>query len=124
TWLLVLAPWTYRNYLIHGRLMPVSLAGTGVAPVTHDEVERRGLTVSLLLKAWREPGPLATRMTREFGHFWEFTPARLMTDDPVRRQALHRLDLRLPTQPMVDRSLRDLVSAASFGIELILALAG
>lgn len=124
TCLLVLAPWTYRNYLIHGRLMPVSLAGTAVAPVTHAEVERQGLTVSLLLKAWHEPGALAMRMTREFGHFWEFTPMRLMTDDPARRQALHRLDPRLPTRPLFDRFLRDLVSAASFGIEMILAVAG
>ena len=124
TCLLVLAPWTYRNYRIHGRLMPVSLAGTGLAPVTQAEVERRGLTVSLLVKAWQEPGALAMRMTREFGHFWEFTPTRLMTDDPVRRQALHRLDQRLPTEPLFDRSLRDLVSAASFGLEVILALAG
>ncbi len=122
--LLVLAPWTYRNYLIHGRLMPVSTAGTAIAPVTHGEIERRGLTASLLLKAWREPGVLATRMTREFGHFWELAPERLMTDDSVRRQALHNRDRRLPTQPMFDRSLRDLVSAASFGVELILALAG
>jgi 4-amino-4-deoxy-L-arabinose transferase-like glycosyltransferase len=122
--ILVLAPWTYRNYLVYGRLSPISLAGTSAAPVPANEVERRGLTAALLYQAWREPLALATRMAREFGHFWELTPARLATDNPARLELLHRRDQRLPTAPILPRGLRDLVSAASFGIELVLALAG
>jgi hypothetical protein len=63
-------------------------------------------------------------MAREFGHFWELVPSRLVTDDPDRREALHRHDPRLPTQPAFSRSLRDVVSAASFGLELLLAVGG
>jgi 4-amino-4-deoxy-L-arabinose transferase-like glycosyltransferase len=121
---LVLVPWTYRNYGVYGRLSPISRAGTSAAPVSANEVERRGLTAALLYKAWREPLALATRMASEFGHFWELTPARLATDDPARREQLHRRDLRLPTAPIFPRTPRDLVSAASFGLELVLALAG
>jgi 4-amino-4-deoxy-L-arabinose transferase-like glycosyltransferase len=121
---LVLAPWTYRNYRVYGRLTPISRAGIRAAPVPADEAERRGLTVALLYKARQEPLALAGRMAREFGHFWELTPERLATDDPARRELLHRQDPRLPTAPVVSRRLRDAVSAASFGIELVLGLAG
>jgi len=122
--LLVLAPWTYRSYRVHGRLIPVSLAGTRGASVSPGEVEQRGVAGALMDKARTEPLALASRMAREFGHFWELVPSRLVTDDPARREALHRGDPRLPTQPSFSRSLRDAVSAASFGIELLLALGG
>ncbi|MFL5495215.1 MAG: glycosyltransferase family 39 protein [Gemmatimonadales bacterium] len=120
----VLAPWTYRNYRVYGRLSPISRAGTPAAPVPADEVERRGLTVALLHEAWREPLVLGGRMGREFRHFWELTPERLVTDDTSRRELLHRRDPRLPVAPAFPRSLRDAVSAASSAIELILGLAG
>ena len=94
------------------------------APVPANEVERLGLTVALLHKAWREPLALGGRMASEFGHFWELIPERLATDDPARRELLHRRDRRLPTAPTFSRRLRDAVSAASFGIELVLGLAG
>lgn len=122
--LLVLAPWTWRNYLVYHRLIPVSLAGTHVAPAPRAEVERRGLAAAILEEGEREPLMLAGRMAREFGHFWELTPTRLMTDDPVQREALHRRDPRLATEPAFSRPLRDRVSALSFGLELLLAVGG
>lgn len=122
--LFVLAPWTYRNYRVHGRLIPVSLAGTRGGSVSPDEIEQSGMAGALVDKARAEPLTLASRMAREFGHFWELVPSRLVTDDPATREALHRADPRLPVQPAFSRSLRDAVSAASFGIELLLALGG
>jgi hypothetical protein len=122
--LLVLAPWTYRNYRVHGRLIPVSLAGAGGSSVSPGAIEQRGITGALLDKVRDEPLALASRMAREFGHFWELVPSRLMTDDPDRLEALHRRDPRLPTHPSFSRSLRDAVSAATFGAELLLALGG
>jgi hypothetical protein len=47
-----------------------------------------------------------------------------MTDDPGSRRALHERDSRLPIQPLFGRSLRNWLSAVSFGIELLLAIVG
>jgi 4-amino-4-deoxy-L-arabinose transferase-like glycosyltransferase len=122
--LLVLAPWAYNNYRIHGRLIPVSLAGTRGASVSPGEIEQRGVAGALADKARTDPLALASHVAREFGHFWELVPSRLVTDNPARREELHQRDPRLPTQPAFSRSLRDAASAVSFGIELLLALGG
>lgn len=122
--LLVLAPWAYNNYRIHGRLIPVALAGTRGASVSPGEIEQRGVAGALADKARTEPLALASHLAREFGHFWELVPSRLVTDNPARREELHQRDPRLPTQPAFSRSLRDAASAVSFGIELLLALGG
>jgi 4-amino-4-deoxy-L-arabinose transferase-like glycosyltransferase len=122
--LLVLAPWAYNNYRIHGRLIPVALAGTRGSSVSPSEIEQRGVAGALADKARTDPLALASHVAREFGHFWELVPSRLVTDNPARREELHLRDPRLPTQPAFSRSLRDAASAVSFGIELLLALGG
>lgn len=106
---LMLAPWTYRNYRIHGRLIPVSLAGTAGAVVWSSD---------------SGPRTMLSRIAGEFGHFWELVPSRLLTDDSGKREQLRTRDPRLPTEATFSRGVRDLVSGASFGIELVLALAG
>lgn len=122
--LLVLTPWSVRNLRVHGRLIPVATAGTHVAPAGRDEVAHRGVLVSMAQWAWTEPGALISHTTRQFLNFWELAPTRMATDDPARRQQLHRRDQRLSTQPLVSLGLRDRVSSASFALELALALVG
>ena len=68
--LLVLAPWTYRNYRVHGRFTPIAEAGTHMAPVTPRELAEDGLTVSILKKVWKDPAGVAGRTTRQFLQFW------------------------------------------------------
>ena len=48
----------------------------------------------------------------------------MATDDPVKRERLHERDSRLSVRPLFSRRLRDLVSAGTFSLELILALVG
>jgi 4-amino-4-deoxy-L-arabinose transferase-like glycosyltransferase len=122
--LLVLAPWTVRNFLVHGSLVPVATAGTEAAPVSGDEITRQGLLMSMARGAWSDPGAFVWHVTREFVMFWELAPTRMVTDDPVKREELRRSDPRLPVQPLFPRTLRDQVSAASFGLELALAMLG
>ena len=124
TCLLVLAPWTWRNYRIHGRFVPVSLAGAQRALVSADDVADRGLVGALATRARTEPLAVVSHMAREFVHFWDLAPSRLKTDDPARRAAFHRRDPRLTAGPGFPRTLRDAVSAVSFAVELLLALAG
>ena len=60
----------------------------------------------------------------QFLHFWEPYPTRLASDNPERRAAFAVEDPRLSTSPLVSGSARDVVSALSFFLELILALIG
>lgn len=122
--LLVLAPWTYRNYRVHGQLAPIAVAGIHMAPVTPEDLAHDGLTVSLLKKAWANPGGLAARTARQFLQFWELAPTRLTTDDPESRAALHQRDPRLPTGAFVASGVRDLVSKIASTVEFGLALFG
>jgi hypothetical protein len=122
--LIVLAPWTARNYQVHGQLVPVAAAGTHTAPVSRKQVSERGLPVAIAEWAWTHPARFVSRVTRQFVLFWELRPTRLTTDDPLKRERLHQSDPRLSVQPVVSHTLRDLVSTVSFGSELLLALVG
>jgi 4-amino-4-deoxy-L-arabinose transferase-like glycosyltransferase len=115
-WAVALLPWTYRNYRVHGRVVPIATAGT--------ELARHGLAGALTGAAERDPGGFARRTVRELGGFWELYPTRLMTDDSSRRAELSRGDPRLTSTPVLQRSLRDTASALSFGLELALASGG
>jgi len=123
-WLVVLAPWTYRNYQLRGRIVPVSITGTrgsGLSPETEDQL---GVAGALASEASSDPGRLASGMVRELGHFWELFPQRLETDDPAAREALHRRNPRLPTTPVAPEGLRNAVAAIASGVEFLLAIVG
>jgi 4-amino-4-deoxy-L-arabinose transferase-like glycosyltransferase len=122
--LVALAPWMYRNYHVHGGLVPIATAGTQHAPVRPQAVATHGLTSSIVRRAWEAPIPFASRMGRELYHFWELYPQRLTTDNPTRRAELHDRDARLPVDPTVAPRLRNVVSALTFGPELALAIIG
>jgi hypothetical protein len=121
---LVFAPWVVRNFVVHGQLVPVTAQGAYNAPVERAEIARRGLVSSVARWAWNDPHALVSRVTRQFVQFWELAPTRMATDDPVRREEFHRRDPRLEVRPLFSRRLRDLVSAGSFSLELLLALVG
>jgi 4-amino-4-deoxy-L-arabinose transferase-like glycosyltransferase len=122
--LLVLSPWTYRNYRLHGQIAPIATAGTHTAPVPRESVAQEGLTVSMLRKAWTDPMGLTARTGRQFVQFWELAPSRLTTDDPERRARLHRRDPRLSTGSLTPIGLRNLVSTIASAVEFGLALVG
>jgi hypothetical protein len=122
--LLVLAPWTYRNYRVHGRIILVSLPGAHGELATPGDIEERGVVGALANRARAEPLALISHVAREFIPLWELAPSRLQTDRPDLRAAFREKDPRLPAGPTFSRRLRDAVSAASFGVELLLALAG
>jgi hypothetical protein len=122
---LVLVPWTYRNYQVHGHLVPVSLSGASNAPVRwRSEARGSGLATSTLHRISDDPAAFVQRTLQQFGYFWELSPSRLLTDDPQWREGAHERDERLPTDPTFSPSLRDRVSALSFGFELAVALLG
>jgi 4-amino-4-deoxy-L-arabinose transferase-like glycosyltransferase len=121
--LLVLAPWTARNFRVHGGLVPVATAGSHLAPGGQGEAPSDVLT-GMARGIRSDPGAFLSRAARQFVQFWELAPTRMATDDPRRREDLQRADPRLPLKPLFTRELRDLVSAASFTLELALAFVG
>jgi 4-amino-4-deoxy-L-arabinose transferase-like glycosyltransferase len=120
-WILVLLPWTHRQYQLHDRILAITLAGAHGVPVIGAEMERSGVGAAVVAAIQRDPPGFTRRTIREFGHFWEFYPARLVTDDSARRAGLSQRDPRLASTPFLRRSARDVVSALSFGLELALA---
>lgn len=121
---LALAPWTYRNYRLHGAVVPIAVAGTQAAPVPFSNVQAYGLTGALLREVALRPRSIAAHVGREFLHFWEFYPQRLTTDNAKLRAEIHTNDPRLPAEPAFPAALRDRVSAVASVIEIGLALLG
>jgi len=121
---LALAPWTYRNYRVHGGLVPVATAGTVVPSRAQDAADADGVTASLVAQLRNHPAAFVERTARELAHFFEPFPQRLESDDPGRRAAFHAGDARIAVDPVVPRGARDVVSTLTFGPELLLAVAG
>jgi hypothetical protein len=121
---LVLAPWVTRNLVVHRRVLPVSVQVRQTSPVSRAEVAREGLAPAIARWAWNDPEALVSRVTRQFVQFWELAPTRMVTDNHARRVELNRKDPRLEVRPLFSRDLRNLVSTASFSLELLLAFVG
>lgn len=121
--LTVLIPWTVRNFRVHGGLVPVATAGRPMAPGGQSE-QPSGVLEGMARGIWSDPASFLSRTASQFVQFWELAPTRLATDDPATRQELQKRDPRLPSEPLFSRGLRDLVSAATFGLEIFLALVG
>jgi len=124
SWTLTLLPWTWRTYRLEGRVVPVSMVGTAGFLGLEGGSDRAGNGRDLGVTASRHPMDLVLRTGREFLNFWELYPRRVLTDDPDRRLEFARDDPRLSAAPVLRPSVRDLISATSFGIELVLATVG
>ena len=122
-WSLPLIPWAHRNYQAYGSLLPISSQIRSV-PVIGAEIGRIGVPGAIVTAVKRDPPGFTSRTLREFAHFWELYPTRLVTDDGERRESFAKQDPRLSAALLVRRSARDLVSALSFGLELSLAIIG
>jgi uncharacterized membrane protein len=121
---LALAPWTVRNYRIHGAITPLQTAGTQVVATPSTGREHRGLVASILATATEEPSRFIRRVMREFGYFWELYPTRLASDQPEERALMNARDPRIPTGQAFEPSVRNVVSMLSSGTELLFALIG
>ena len=122
-WAVLITPWMAASHRATGYLLPTSTAVRNVAGASLDTA-RQGVVGGLAGRLKEDPAGFLGRTAREFGHFWELVPTRLATDDPERRARLAQRFPEVSGQPLVQRGMRDLLSAASFGAELVLALVG
>lgn len=122
--LLTVAPWVLSNLAHGGGVVPAGMAGLQDAPFERRDINRDGLASSLGRAVWSEPFRMVRRTSRELVRFWELYPTRLQTDSLKGREDMHRLDERLPNDHSFPPTLRDLVSAVTFGAELAFAIAG
>jgi hypothetical protein len=118
------SPWVVHNLAHGGQVVPAGLAGLQNAPVTRKAIGQQGLAASIAQEALNNPGRVIQRIGREFIAFWELYPTRLQTDSVELRETMHHDDPRLPADSSFPSSLRDPVSALSFGSELALGLVG
>src|SRR5206468_1163944 len=61
---------------------------------------------------------------REFGHFWELYPTRVLMDQAAYREAFHERDTRVVKQTIFGTTWTSLVSISSVGPAFLFALIG
>jgi hypothetical protein len=73
---------------------------------------------------WRYPGAFIAHVMKEFGHFWELYPTRVLTSDQAYREELHELDTRVVQHTIFGTTWTSLVSIFSVGPAFLFALIG
>lgn len=120
----MLVPWTIRTYRARGTMSPISTVGARVRYDGGADDATRPLVVRFASYVRAHPRDFAARVVREFGHFWEPLPQRIVTDDPALRERLSREYAGLSTRAAAPSRFRDVASAVTFLPELALALLG
>jgi 4-amino-4-deoxy-L-arabinose transferase-like glycosyltransferase len=121
-----LAPWTARNYVVHGGLVAVEPRLLSNLPWVGDIPEAvAGTTAPTKAEAiLRHPAEFAAHFAGEFLHFWELYPQRVQMDEPEYRQHMHERDGRVVRETVIGTKWTKLVSLLSVGPMFILAVIG
>ena len=122
-WGIILLPWMAGTFRATGHLLPNAAAVRALKSVGPEAAEV-GVGRALASSASEDPSRFVRRTFRELVNFWELAPSRLVTDVPEERARLAERFPQVDQEPLVRRGVRDVVSAVSFGAELLLALAG
>ncbi len=124
---LALAPWTARNYKVHGRFVLIEPRLVQRVPAIEVPQEdaaaatQNGDKVGAILKT---PGAFARRYVKEFANFWELSPKRVAMSQQAFREYLHAKDARIVRTTVFGTSLASLVSILSVGPMFLFALIG
>jgi 4-amino-4-deoxy-L-arabinose transferase-like glycosyltransferase len=125
---LPLVPWTIRDMYVYGQIVIVDPRLTQVAPRVGPAQQEGVINESLLdrkIKSlWRSPGTFVARVVREFGHFWELYPTRVLMSDQSWREEFHEKDARVVKQTIFGTDWTDLISIVSTGPMFLFALIG
>jgi 4-amino-4-deoxy-L-arabinose transferase-like glycosyltransferase len=120
-----LAPWTARNFLVHGRLIPIQpnfeqhLRTITIETPETNLRDDRNTAILHALELY------AVRVGRNFAYFWELYPSRVEMSFPGNREELHAKDSRLVKETIYrPNRLINAISILSTGPILLFALFG
>jgi 4-amino-4-deoxy-L-arabinose transferase-like glycosyltransferase len=126
-----LAPWTARNFLVHGRLIPVQAnfeqhfaktVMTSDSKIVTLEINLRNDRVNAILSSL---DLYALRFRRHFVGFWELYPSGILMNDQGYRDELHANDSRIVKETIYTHNrLINAVSILSTGPVFLFALVG
>jgi 4-amino-4-deoxy-L-arabinose transferase-like glycosyltransferase len=121
-----LAPWTARNFYVHGRLVIVEPRLIEHLPTVGEGRENKPgeESVDKVTAILRNPNQYASRVTREFLFFWELYPDRLVMNRPAIREQMYKADSRIVRETVFGTSWTTLVSILSVGPIFFFALIG
>jgi 4-amino-4-deoxy-L-arabinose transferase-like glycosyltransferase len=123
---LPLTPWTLRNLYVYGQIVIVEprlvqqLPQVGPAQQEGVDNKQEGKIKAIL----RHPDAYVAHFIREFGHFWDLYPTRILMNDQAYREALHERDARVVKQTIFGTPWTSLVSILSVGPAFLFALIG
>jgi 4-amino-4-deoxy-L-arabinose transferase-like glycosyltransferase len=129
---LSLAPWTARNFLVHGRLILIQANVEEHLPAPRRETPDGKIVISetndrneVLNAIWSRPDLYVVRLRRNFMYFWELYPSRMIMSNQDYRDELHAIESRVVKETIyTQNSLVTAVSILSTGPIFVFALLG
>jgi len=126
--ILPLLAWTTRNYIYHGKFIPVRedaiakmllYEENGVNPKSTAGVQQK------LMSMYQNPGTFLRHFKGNFVNFFRLTPSGLTSADPNYNAGIHEKDKRITeTNKFSQSQLSSLISAVAFGSILALGILG
>jgi 4-amino-4-deoxy-L-arabinose transferase-like glycosyltransferase len=120
-----LAPWTARNFSVHGGLVIVEPRLVASLPWIGEFGQAGADTPTTKAEAiMQRPIQFAIHFAAEFVQFWELYPQRLQMDAPGLRESMHEQDPRIVKRTILGTRWTDAISILSVGPMFLFALVG
>ena len=127
--ILPLVAWTTRNYVHHGKFIPVREDAIRKMLMFEENRVNKRSTAGVqekLMSIYQNPGTFSRHFKKNFVNFFSLTPSeRLKSADPNYNTGIHEKDKRITkTNKFSQSQLSSLISAVTFGAILGLAILG
>jgi len=126
--ILPLLAWTARNYVHHGKFIPVREdAVRKMLMFEENRVNKRSTAgfQEKLMSMYQNPGTFSRHFKENFVNFFRLTPVYLKSADPNYNAGIHEKDKRITkTNEFSQSQLSSVISAVTFGAILGLAILG
>jgi 4-amino-4-deoxy-L-arabinose transferase-like glycosyltransferase len=115
-------PWTVRNFIVYGQLLPVQPFESYLPIITTTKTDSEADRIDAV---WSRLDLYAVRFGRNFVQFWELYPSRIQMSDQDYRDKLNDKDPRIVKKTIyTPNRLINTVSTLSTGPILVFALLG
>jgi len=125
-----LAPWTARNFSVHGGLVIVeprlvnNLSWIEEVPENSPDDSTDNVQVAKIEVINQYAVQFAIHFVTEFAQFWELYPQRIEMDEPGFRESMHQRDPRIVAKTVIGTHWTNLISILSVGPMFLFALIG